>query len=111
MIRAVPSSPCAPLAGDETTDLDKHAVLDLMTPLPDVVSVEPSASVSECVDIFFNKNVRHIPVRADAHALVFSSPQRLTPTSRRKADPRARPPITLRHSSLEPTAICIAESG
>lgn len=40
-------------------------MLDLMTPLRDVVSVGPSASVSECVDIFFNKNVRHIPVRLD----------------------------------------------
>ena len=48
-------------AGPETTDLEHHPVAELMTPIQDVVWVEPSASVSECVDIFFSKNLRHLP--------------------------------------------------
>ena len=86
-------------AGDETTDLDKRPVLDLMTPLTDVVSVDPSASVSECVDIFFNKNVRHIPVRDSAGTLGFARMR--TPTALRRVHPvhTTAPGILFRHEA------------
>ena len=33
-----------------------------MTPLAEVISVSLSAPVSQVVDVFFNHNVRHVPV-------------------------------------------------